>query len=220
MRIILLFGLPGSGKGTLSKALQKKYNKGVIFSMGDSIKKEIRKGTELGKIAQRYTDNGHLVPDEIIQDIFKKALGFLKEKKIKYCIMEGFPRSNAQLDIFLKGIKNEDSVFSLIINCSLETSKNRCLNRRICVKCHTSYLRSKLDNKALCPKCWKPLEMRGDDGNIEIWKSRLGVWNSQTVSCIENIRKLHPSREVSSEESPEKLTLDVEDILNSLEWDN
>ena len=72
MKNIIIFGAPGSGKGTYSDEIVAKYNMGHI-STGDVLREQIKAGTELGKTAQGYIDNGQLLPDELMIDILADA---------------------------------------------------------------------------------------------------------------------------------------------------
>ena len=114
---IVLFGPPGAGKGTQSEKLIEKYNLTHI-STGDLFRKNISEGTELGKKAQQYMDEGNLVPDSIV-------IGMLEEKvksttNSAGLIFDGFPRTVAQADALDK-LMNEngtpiDMMLSLVVD--------------------------------------------------------------------------------------------------------
>lgn len=95
MKNIVIFGAPGSGKGTYSEAIVEKYNLGHI-STGDVLRAEIKNGSELGKIAQGYIDNGQLIPDDLMIDIL--AATYDKLPKGQGVIFDGFPRTIAQAE--------------------------------------------------------------------------------------------------------------------------
>ena len=95
MKNIIIFGAPGSGKGTYSDEIVAKYNMGHI-STGDVLRSEIKNGTELGKIAKGYIDNGQLIPDELMIDILAKSSDALP--KGLGVIFDGFPRTIAQAE--------------------------------------------------------------------------------------------------------------------------
>ncbi len=85
---IVIFGAPGSGKGTQSERIVEKFGINHI-STGDVLRAEIKKGTELGKTAKGYIDQGQLLPDELIIDILASTLDSFKESK--GVIFDGFP---------------------------------------------------------------------------------------------------------------------------------
>ena len=90
MKNIIIFGAPGSGKGTYSAEIQERYGMGHI-STGDVMRNEIKQGTELGKIAKDYIDNGQLIPDQLMIDIL--ALAYDSHPQDKGVIFDGFPRT-------------------------------------------------------------------------------------------------------------------------------
>lgn len=89
---LVIFGAPGSGKGTQSEILIEQYGLDHI-STGDILRGEIKAGSELGKAAKGYIDAGQLVPDGLIIDMIEKVLGERKPKK--GIILDGFPRTVA-----------------------------------------------------------------------------------------------------------------------------
>lgn len=94
---IVIFGAPGSGKGTQSDKLIEHYNLFHI-STGDVLRDNIRRGTELGQIAKGFIDQGQLVPDELIIDILAQVLDENKEQASKGVIFDGFPRTIPQAE--------------------------------------------------------------------------------------------------------------------------
>ena len=92
---IVIFGAPGSGKGTQSARIVEKYGLNHI-STGDVLRGEIKNGTELGKTAKDYIDKGQLLPDALIVDMLASVLDGLKESK--GVIFDGFPRTIAQAE--------------------------------------------------------------------------------------------------------------------------
>ena len=100
MKNIVIFGAPGAGKGTQSDKLIEKYGLGHI-STGDVLRSEIKNGTELGKTAKGFIDNGQLIPDELMIDILASVYdSFGKEHK--GVIFDGFPRTIPQAEALKK----------------------------------------------------------------------------------------------------------------------
>ena len=94
---IVIFGAPGSGKGTQSDKIIENYHLFHI-STGDVLRDNIRRGTELGKTAKGYIDQGQLVPDELIIDILAQVLDENKDKASEGVIFDGFPRTIPQAE--------------------------------------------------------------------------------------------------------------------------
>ena len=91
---LVLFGAPGSGKGTQSEKIIDRYGLHHI-STGEVLRKQIKEGTELGKIADSYISKGHLIPDDLMIDILRQELKALP-KECKGVIFDGFPRTIPQ----------------------------------------------------------------------------------------------------------------------------
>ena len=94
---IVIFGAPGSGKGTQSDKLIEHYNLFHI-STGDVLRDNMRRGTELGKIAKGFIDQGQLVPDELIIDLLAQVLDENKENAADGVIFDGYPRTIPQAE--------------------------------------------------------------------------------------------------------------------------
>ena len=125
---IVLFGPPGSGKGTQSNNIIKRFNLTHI-STGDLFRKNLEEGTELGILAQQYMDDGNLVPDEIVS---KMVADKLKENnKSKGYIFDGFPRTVPQAKVLDQLLEDMEMPINLIIALEVDDNelKNRILER-------------------------------------------------------------------------------------------
>lgn len=156
---LVIFGAPGSGKGTQSKKITEKY--GLIhLSTGDLLRAEKRSGSPLGKQIKVLIDEGNLVPDKIIQEMVKKFVD--NNKNAKGFIFDGFPRNSAQaiwLDQILKEIDTEISMM-LLLDVSEEELKKRILQR------------GKESGRA-------------DDADEKIIENRIKVYNKQTTPVMD-----------------------------------
>lgn len=159
MKNIIIFGAPGSGKGTQSDKLIAKYGLNHI-STGDVLRAEIKNGTELGKTAQQYIDNGQLIPDELMVSILASVYDSFG-KDHKGVIFDGFPRTIPQAEA-LKQMLDErgDKVAAMI---ELDVPEDELMKRLI--------LRGQQSGRA--------------DDNEETIKKRLVVYHSQTRPLIE-----------------------------------
>ena len=130
MKNIVIFGAPGSGKGTYSDEIVARYGMGHI-STGDVLRSEIKNGTELGKIAKGYIDNGQLIPDELMIDILAKTYDSLPAGK--GVIFDGFPRTIAQAEALKKMLAERKHDMGVMIELIVdeETLLARLLNRAI-----------------------------------------------------------------------------------------
>ena len=159
MKNIIIFGAPGSGKGTQSDKLIAKYGFNHI-STGDVLRAEIKNGTELGKTAQQYIDQGQLIPDELMISILASVYdGFGRGHK--GVIFDGFPRTIPQAEA-LKQMLSErgDKVAAMV---ELDVPEDELMKRLV--------LRGQQSGRA--------------DDNEETIKKRLTVYHQQTQPLIE-----------------------------------
>lgn len=174
MKIIML-GAPGAGKGTQAKKIAAKYNIPHI-STGDIFRANIKNGTELGKKAKTYMDQGLLVPDELVVDLVVDRVG-QEDAKNGY-VLDGFPRTIPQaeaLDKALAGL-GEKVDYAIDVDVPDENIVRRMGGRRACVGCgatyHMEYAPTKVEG--ICDTCGKELILRDDDKPETVLK-RLGV---------------------------------------------
>ena len=113
MKNIIIFGAPGSGKGTYSEEIKNRFGMGHI-STGDVLRAEIKNGTELGKVAQGYIDNGQLIPDELMIDILASKYDSLPAGK--GVIFDGFPRTIAQAEALKKMLAERGHDLGMMID--------------------------------------------------------------------------------------------------------
>lgn len=130
MKNIIIFGAPGSGKGTYSDMIVEKFGMGHI-STGDVLRAEIKNGTELGKIAKGYIDEGQLIPDSLMVDILASTYDQLP--KGRGVIFDGFPRTIAQAEALKAMLSERGDDMGMMIELVVEEDvlMARLLNRAI-----------------------------------------------------------------------------------------
>ena len=128
MKNIIIFGAPGSGKGTYSDEIVSRYGMGHI-STGDVLRAEIKNGTELGRLAKGIIDKGQLIPDELMIDILAKV--YDEQIPGKGVIFDGFPRTIAQAEALKKMLSERGHELGNMIELIVdeETLMARLLNR-------------------------------------------------------------------------------------------
>ena len=124
MTNIVLFGPPGAGKGTQSEGIIEKYQLSHI-STGDLFRKHLKEGTALGKLAQKFMDQGNLVPDQIVIDMVDDKIQ--SDGKVNGYIFDGFPRTVAQAEALDKLMNGKKYPISCMI--ALEVSKEELVKR-------------------------------------------------------------------------------------------
>lgn len=184
MKIIML-GAPGAGKGTQAKMIADKFDIPHI-STGDIFRANIKNGTELGKKAKTYMDQGQLVPDELVVDL---VIDRFKEPDCeKGYVLDGFPRTIPQAEALEAALSKigENVDFAIDVDVPDENIVNRMGGRRACVGCgatyHVVYSPTKVEGK--CDKCGEALIIRDDD-KPETVLNRLDVYHKQTQPLID-----------------------------------
>lgn len=155
---IVIFGAPGSGKGTQSERIVAKYSINHI-STGDVLRGEIKKGTELGELAKSYVDQGQLIPDDLMVNILASVFdSFVDSKGV---IFDGFPRTIAQATALKEMLKKRHQDITIMLD--LEVPENELMARLV----------------------KRGQECGRADDNEETIKKRLIVYKTQTAPLID-----------------------------------
>lgn len=208
MKLIML-GAPGAGKGTQAKKIAEKYNIPHI-STGDIFRANIKNGTELGKKAKTFMDQGLLVSDELVVDLVVDRVG--QEDCANGYVLDGFPRTIPQAEALDKALSTLGEKVDYAINVEVpdENIVKRMSGRRACVGCgatyHIVYAPTKVEN--VCDTCQGELILRDDD-KPETVQKRLDVYHEQTQPLIEYYSNKGILREVDG-------TVDINDVFAAI----
>ena len=182
---IIMMGAQGTGKGTVAGFLKNELNIPHI-STGEIFRKNIKEGTELGKIATKYADEGKLVPDEVTNKMVKERIN---EQDCKDgFILDGYPRTLAQAKELDKMLEEKNTKVDLVINLNTPTEEiiERVLARRECPKCKRVYnmVLNKPKEGELCDDCKVQLTRRVDDTREKL-ELRLNTFFTETKPVID-----------------------------------
>lgn len=210
---ILLFGAPGTGKGTQSAFLVSRMNFFHI-STGDLFRSALSQKTALGLKAQVYMDKGQLVPDQIVIDLIKEKLSSLPEDQS--IVLDGFPRTLVQAEaldeLFLSLNKTLDKV--LYLNMSMELLVERLSGRRVAEKSgrvyHIKFKPPKVEN--VCDETGEQLLHRKDD-QPEVVEERLNTYTRQTEPLIEYYKKKNILFELEAIGTPKEVFTRIHQLL-------
>ena len=208
MKIIML-GAPGAGKGTQAKMIADKYAVPHV-STGDIFRANIKEGTELGKEAKKYMDQGLLVPDELTVKILLDRVA--KEDCANGYVLDGFPRTIPQAEALDKALMEMGQSIDYAINVEVpdENIVQRMSGRRACVNCgatyHIVYAPTKKEN--VCDTCEGELILRDDD-KPETVQKRLNVYHEQTQPLIDYYTEKNKLVEVDG-------TIDIEKVFDAI----
>lgn len=184
MKIILL-GPPGAGKGTQAANIVESY-KIPHISTGDIFRKNIKEGTELGKKAQEYMNQGNLVPDELTCSLVASRLSEPDCKEV--FMLDGFPRNIFQAEYLDKYLSENNLSLDTVVNIEVDPGLlvERACGRRICKTCgatfHVKFNPSKVEG--ICDVCGSNLTQRPDD-NEETVSQRIQVYLSETKPLVD-----------------------------------
>jgi len=208
----IIFGAPGSGKGTYASRLQSKLGVNVI-AMGDIFREIMKEDTDLGREVKGYVEKGLLGPDSLTIQVLKQHIAKIKNKK--GFLFDGYPRTIEQAKA-LETIAKIDVIIQLVVPDWIIIE--RLSTRRICKNCgevyNIRYLKPKKD--MICDKCGGPLYQRPDD-TAEVIKKRIEVYEQQTQPILQYYKEKDiPFIEFKCEKLETPPEVAVEEILKGL----
>ena len=206
---IIMIGAPGAGKGTQAMKIAEKYQIPHI-STGDIFRANIKEGTELGKKAKSYMDQGQLVPDELTLELIMDR--FQNPDCANGYVLDGFPRTIPQAEALTEALAKKGETIDYAINVEVpdENIINRMGGRRACLACGSTYhiVYAPTRVEGICDRCGEKLVLRDDD-KPETVKNRLNVYHNQTQPLIEYYTRQGKLAEVDGTQS-------MEDVFNAI----
>ena len=205
---IVLFGPPGSGKGTQAKLLAEKYGIPHI-STGDILRGNLNNETKLGLEAKTYMDKGELVADDLLIGIIKDRLS--QPDCASGFLLDGYPRTLPQAEALSKILSELGKNLDVVLNIDVPDEKllKRLAGRRMCV-CGASYhiLFNKPKQEGICDLCGSKLYQRDDDKEEAIL-NRLDVYQNQTRPLIDHYTQAGVMLTING-------TADIEVVFNGI----
>ena len=217
MKKLILFGPPGSGKGTFSSQILRVLPDIVHISTGDIFRENLKNETPLGLKAKGYMDKGELVPDEVVIDMMRDRLNQEDVKKYGF-ILDGFPRNMPQASA-LDGITQIDAF--LLLEIEKDIIKKRILGRFSCSECGEIYNKYTLqpkkqlsEDKWICDKCGAEIEFKQrNDDTEETLEKRLNVYEENAKPVIEYYEKKGLVKKVDAENTLDLTEDDIKKII-------
>ena len=188
-RRIILLGPPGSGKGTIAARLQSELNLSHISS-GHLFRQEVEKGSDVGRRAKMFLDNGELVPDDTVLELMERRLeggalqgGFM---------LDGFPRNLAQAKVLAGWLAERQQPIEAVVlfDAPEDAIVERISGRRSCAQCGQVYQIHTMPPKVagVCDGCGSALVQREDDAE-ETVRKRFGIYQRLTEPLVEYYRQ-------------------------------
>lgn len=214
MKIVLL-GAPGAGKGTQAKLFAERFGIAHI-STGDIFRMNIKNGTELGRKAKVFMDQGLLVPDSLVLDLVIDRLN--SPDCSKGYVLDGFPRTIPQAQALDEALgKQGDSIeYAVNVDASDEDIIRRMSGRRVCPGCGAIYHIVSIPPKQedICDGCGERLILRDDD-KPETVKKRLKVYHEQTSPLIDYYKKRSNMIIVDGMKDPEEVFKEITEFISN-----
>ncbi|HOJ31055.1 MAG TPA: nucleoside monophosphate kinase [bacterium] len=209
-KIIILFGPPGIGKGTVGKSLSELLGFPII-SIGDLLRENVKKSTSIGVKAEAFMKKGELVPDDIVFEALNDRIQ--QEDAINGFLLDGFPRNMNQARMFEKTIDENDRVVVLNFVAPDSVLIERLSLRRICRNCGAIYHLKHMPPKkeGICDICGGPLIQREDD-TPQVIARRLDVFRSETEPLLEYYGGKHRVLTVSAADNRENILRRIEGL--------
>ena len=209
---LVLFGPPGSGKGTQAERLREKRGLRHI-STGDLLREAVANGSELGQMVRSILASGQLVPDETVLALMRDVIAGVGNEG---WLLDGFPRTVGQangLDAQLEELDQEIGAI-VVLNVSRDAVIERLSGRRTCTKCktvfHVKVNRPRVEG--ICDRCGGTLIQREDDRPETIAK-RLDVYEAQTQPILDHYRGKVAIHEFDGEKPVDEVTKSIERVL-------
>ncbi len=211
--ILILFGAPGSGKGTQSDMLMKSGNF-VHISTGDLLRAEVSEGTEIGSIVNDIMSRGQFPSDDIIMALVKKQLDLNEGKQI---ICDGFPRTMNQVLAFdaLLGVKKEKVGLVVNLKVNLSLLVERISGRYSCKECGSVYHNTNKRplKEGVCDRCGSVEFVRRSDDQPDVLENRVQTYLEQTQAVCEYYRQKGLVEDLEASKDPESVNNDLKSCL-------
>lgn len=208
-------GLPGAGKGTQAEKINEQYNIPHI-STGDMFRLAIKEGTELGKKAKAFMDQGALVPDEVTVGIVKDRLS--KADCKNGFLLDGFPRTIAQAEALQEILTELNQTIDHVIHVDVpeENLVERLTGRRVCPTCGTTYhvMYNPPAKEGICDKDGSALIQRDDDKPDTV-KKRLAVNVEQTKPLLDFYQDRGYLTTVNGDQDIDEVFRDIQATLDA-----
>lgn len=210
MKRILLFGAPGSGKGTQSDMIEKQFGY-IKISSGDLVREEVKKGSETGIKVKKIIAEGKFVSDSIIIEMIRRKLSENNDKP--GYVMDGFPRTLAQARSLSEiDVEKEIAIFLKVDD---EELTNRLISRLYCTKCNATYnlITNPPKVAGICDRCGNTLSKRDDD-SLKTVKRRMNLFKDETMPAVNFYRNKTGLIEIDATRSIDDISREIVGVLS------
>ncbi|MFD1441264.1 adenylate kinase [Lacticaseibacillus hegangensis] len=214
---LILMGLPGAGKGTQAERIEDAYPVAHI-STGDMFREAMANGTEMGKQAKGFIDQGQLVPDSVVEGMVKERLA--QKDTDQGFMLDGFPRTLAQAEALETITQDLSKPLDAVINIDVEPAVlvERLSGRYICSNCGATYHKLYNPTKVpgTCDRCGGHEFFQRDDDKPETVKNRLKVNIEENTPLIDFYQKRNLLFTVNGDQDIDLVFADIQAVLKKL----
>ena len=212
---VLLFGPPGSGKGTQAQFIVERYGIPQI-STGDMLRSAVKAKTPLGNAAKSVMDAGGLVSDDIVLGLVEERVS--QEDCASGFVLDGFPRTIPQADALISLLDRIGKKIDLVISLDVDNQEliSRLSGRRTCPACGKGFhvIYDKPEREGVCSSCGTILVQRDDDSELTVI-NRLKVYEQQTASLKSYFKDLGVLYSVSGSGSIGDIQSQISSIIDA-----
>lgn len=213
---LIFLGPPGTGKGTQAARLVDRFGL-VQLSSGDTLRRELKEGSEIGLKAKQYMQAGTLVPDDVITGVMLAAIDKLPAGS--GFILDGFPRTVPQAQALDAGLQQRKLDVNAVLDFQLDDAEiiRRIVSRRVCSECGATYNTGFMPPKVagVCDKCGGEVVQRVDDRE-DVVATRLATYRAQTAPLIGYYSERGRFFTVDASAGADAVAQNVAQILESL----
>jgi adenylate kinase len=212
--IVVLTGAPGAGKGTQAELLAEKC--GLIkVSTGDALRKHVKNGTEIGRVADEIMKRGDLVPDDVLFEIIKQELAEAGKKTV---LLDGYPRNLSQAETLATLVETHPVKVAIQLEVEKEELFRRLSGRRVCCSCGATY---HIDNnppksEGTCDQCGQNAVSQRSDDNPESVNRRLEVYEDNTRPILHFYQQRDLLKKVSGSGATETIFSTLKGVISGL----
>ena len=212
-KIIILIGLPGSGKGTQGAIISKLMDIPHI-STGDIFRKMIKEDSKESELLAKYMKEGKLIPADLVNKVVRSYI--LSDECKNGCVLDGYPRSLKQAEYFIENISTD--IITIFFDLDAETASKRILGRISCSQCGAIYNEyfDKPKTEGECDDCGSHnFSARADDDENTI-KLRLEEYKTETLPMVNYYKKKGRFFAVDAMQNKQKITEEVSEIIKKI----
>jgi adenylate kinase len=209
-RRLIMLGPPAAGKGTYAERLASDLDVPRIAT-GDMLRSEVEEGTELGRRAKSFMDQGELVPDEVVVRLAVQRLA--RPDAAGGWILDGFPRNLSQARGLDDDLEGQSVDLVLALDVPMEEIIERVSGRRVCSRGHVYHIKRDPPRRdGVCDEDSEPLFQREDDKE-EVVRHRAEIYEHETRPLLELYESRSLLRRVNGTGSPQEVYRRVVDML-------